>query len=366
MSKLAKEFGISDVGLAKACRRVKIPTPPVGHWAKVAHGKSVARPPLPESTETRVVLSPENHTRVTPAADVKAYPALKVVISTTTEDLAPVARATFAHLSKRKPTGSGFLICRGPTCFSCSVTSGMLNRTALILDGIERALPAVRAKVLRGEGDAELAIEVEGQPIVFSIAEKYTRTSFVPEKERNSAYPLSEFEYHAKGELKLTIDGYFEGRKSWSDGARARLEDKLDEVVAGIAGAAKAIKRREEEQQAQKKQWEEETRVRQAREEMQRKRLDYCNSFAEEAAAWQRHRHAMEYLNQLKLLLAAENTPLPDASAAWLAAAQQAVDDLDPMRKRVELLRSGYQPRSWEGLFGVKVIQDPVRSHLLR
>jgi len=31
LTKLAGEFGISDVGLAKACRRHKIPTPPVGH-----------------------------------------------------------------------------------------------------------------------------------------------------------------------------------------------------------------------------------------------------------------------------------------------------------------------------------------------
>ena len=44
---LAKEYGISDVGLKKICKRRDIPTPGLGYWAKVAHGKTVRRTPLP-------------------------------------------------------------------------------------------------------------------------------------------------------------------------------------------------------------------------------------------------------------------------------------------------------------------------------
>jgi hypothetical protein len=44
---LAKEYGISDVGLKKICKRRDIPTPGLGYWAKVAHGKTVRRIPLP-------------------------------------------------------------------------------------------------------------------------------------------------------------------------------------------------------------------------------------------------------------------------------------------------------------------------------
>lgn len=45
MSKLAKELKVSDVGLAKTCRRSDIPTPGLGYWAKVQHGKKVKRIP---------------------------------------------------------------------------------------------------------------------------------------------------------------------------------------------------------------------------------------------------------------------------------------------------------------------------------
>ncbi|QIN60314.1 hypothetical protein SBC1_02890 [Caballeronia sp. SBC1] len=44
---LAKTLLISDVGLAKACRRGDIPLPPRGYWAKLTAGKCVARPLLP-------------------------------------------------------------------------------------------------------------------------------------------------------------------------------------------------------------------------------------------------------------------------------------------------------------------------------
>jgi len=47
MTALAKSLAISDVGLAKACRRCDIPLPPRGYWAKLNAGKPVVRPTLP-------------------------------------------------------------------------------------------------------------------------------------------------------------------------------------------------------------------------------------------------------------------------------------------------------------------------------
>ncbi|SAL42262.1 hypothetical protein AWB74_01716 [Caballeronia arvi] len=47
ISTLAKSLVISDVGLAKACRRGDIPLPPRGYWAKLNAGQRVDRTPLP-------------------------------------------------------------------------------------------------------------------------------------------------------------------------------------------------------------------------------------------------------------------------------------------------------------------------------
>ena len=48
MWKLAPKYKVSDVALAKTCRKLKIPVPGRGYWAKLAAGKSLRRrPPLP-------------------------------------------------------------------------------------------------------------------------------------------------------------------------------------------------------------------------------------------------------------------------------------------------------------------------------
>ena len=42
---VAKKYGLSDVGLSKVCKKLNIPRPGVGYWAKKAAGKPVGKPP---------------------------------------------------------------------------------------------------------------------------------------------------------------------------------------------------------------------------------------------------------------------------------------------------------------------------------
>jgi hypothetical protein len=57
---VAVRYGVSDNGLRKRCKALNIPLPPLGYWAKVRAGKSVAdRPPLPPYDET--ILSYESY-----------------------------------------------------------------------------------------------------------------------------------------------------------------------------------------------------------------------------------------------------------------------------------------------------------------
>ena len=47
MQRLAKEFGISDVALAKHCKKLAVPVPGRGYWAKLAAGRRVKQAKLP-------------------------------------------------------------------------------------------------------------------------------------------------------------------------------------------------------------------------------------------------------------------------------------------------------------------------------
>jgi hypothetical protein len=53
--KLSRKYGVSDVRLGKVCRKLKIPHPARGYWAKRAVGHSFEQVPLPEFKDAPVV-----------------------------------------------------------------------------------------------------------------------------------------------------------------------------------------------------------------------------------------------------------------------------------------------------------------------
>jgi hypothetical protein len=56
MIQLAKAYGLSDVGLAKVCRKHNVPKPQRGFWAKLEHGHQPKKVPLPDPDDDEEVL----------------------------------------------------------------------------------------------------------------------------------------------------------------------------------------------------------------------------------------------------------------------------------------------------------------------
>lgn len=54
-SHLSKVLGYSDVGIAKICRKHKIPRPPRGYWAKKQAGQTPRQVPLPNPSNNSVI-----------------------------------------------------------------------------------------------------------------------------------------------------------------------------------------------------------------------------------------------------------------------------------------------------------------------
>ena len=53
--KVAAKYGISAVMLGKVCRKLQIPLPGRGYWAKKEFGKPLEKIPLPEAKDLPVV-----------------------------------------------------------------------------------------------------------------------------------------------------------------------------------------------------------------------------------------------------------------------------------------------------------------------
>ena len=48
VSKVAERYGVSNVAIAKACRKMLIPVPGRGYWNKVNSGQKLTKTPLPK------------------------------------------------------------------------------------------------------------------------------------------------------------------------------------------------------------------------------------------------------------------------------------------------------------------------------
>jgi hypothetical protein len=65
MTKLSKQFELSDVGLRKICVKHQIPLPPQGHWTRKQFGKEVPRSEVPnKEINPRIEINNEYKTRL--------------------------------------------------------------------------------------------------------------------------------------------------------------------------------------------------------------------------------------------------------------------------------------------------------------
>lgn len=119
MVQLAKEFGLSDVGLAKACKRHNIPRPDRGYWAKRAVGKAPKRPALPPrplgAQEIRFSIPPPVAERKTDPElaswiERENDPANKILVPDTVHRYHALVRATKDYRSGRGPADGALAI----------------------------------------------------------------------------------------------------------------------------------------------------------------------------------------------------------------------------------------------------------------
>jgi hypothetical protein len=105
--RVAEEFGISDVALAKLCRRRNVPRPPRGYWARIAAGYTPAPPPLPDPLPQHdwpVVF----RSRAEPPPPPEApSPSVRLAANPSTTALHPIAERLRKSLLLSKPSSCG-------------------------------------------------------------------------------------------------------------------------------------------------------------------------------------------------------------------------------------------------------------------
>ena len=177
VTQLAKQFGISDVGLAKICKKLNVPRPPIGYWAKVEHGKKVNRPALPplkagEPAEYAYQQVPKTRSTVDIGDKIKDIPQLTkvIVVPECLESPHPLVRHTRAALRRLKPDDYGMLSLRGENCMDLRIGPASVGRALIILDSILKEFKSQKFPVSTDTAEKIASrVEIAGEKIPFTL-----------------------------------------------------------------------------------------------------------------------------------------------------------------------------------------------------
>lgn len=351
MRALAQEFGVSDVALAKTCRKVKVPVPGRGYWARKVAGKPVRTVPLPtlrdSDRETPRTVEfwprPKPASPAGPIVDQTAFesrPENRVEVSDALRKPHHFVKSTLDALeSRERGLHDGYLGNWQVRHLDVEVTQPTLKRALRIIDAVVKAFEARGWEVSLGKGDDRNSyVTILGQRIPFGIREPRTQVPIPPAERGRFGSPYRE---QPSGRLALVLRESWGHsiKKSFTDSEARPLEGRLNDfMVAAVALAHERAEweRRRAESEARRR--EEEL----ARLEARRRReaeAARVRTLEEEAERWHRSRIIREYAAAVRAAAETKGAPTKSGElAAWLEWAEAHARSLDPVEHKVREL----------------------------
>lgn len=245
---VAKEFQMSDVGLAKICRRHNIPRPPRGHWRKKETGKKYQTsrfPPDRDGYESviRITIDENLHNRLKSASDYKNSIKQHVVeVDSTNEYKHPITLKTYYYLNKSKTSQNGILIHKTYPINHIHVSPRSLSRALRVLDAILLSLELNQFKVSWKSAHNEIEATKDEIAISFKIHEKIAVDEVdIPSriKPGNNQHTSDRprYNYNPTGKLIFYLDKFYCAsgiRALWTDSKYKNLEYYVPDIIANF------------------------------------------------------------------------------------------------------------------------------------
>lgn len=243
---LQNEFGISNVAINKRCKKLEIPRPPRGYWAKLKAGQNPEKVPLPKLPE------PLEFKQAKVAKSIKEVQA--------SDDLHPFAQALQTYLSKSKPESDKRVKTDRNNLPPVQVSKDLVARTVSIFNAVIVELQNHGIKIRKGGGvyspayfhrknmGIHLAIEEVTELLPFASCGRY----------RDNV--------QLTGRLKLTLGsgtGSYSRDKSlgsWEDKGQKLIEQHLPDIIKTACEYYVELDRKKEQEaievEKQKREWE--------------------------------------------------------------------------------------------------------------
>jgi hypothetical protein len=365
---IAKEWGISDIGLAKICKRHNIPRPGLGHWARKQHGYNPIQPPLPQMKEESIIeiqpvkkqnrlLDPEQAQEAAQKTACGKEKESQIIVPKTLIDPHPLVVKAEKSLRSAKPDDRGILRAYGPGVLSVVVGPNSIDRAMRILNTLIKVLEERDMKVKveniqtqesqyysygKSFVQGKTLVPVLGEWVEIGLEERANRKDHEltqKEKEEQRKYGRvsysPKYDFFPNGRLILRIKNVHSGhvRHTWSDTAGKRLENLLNSFIVGLTNAAVDIRatRLEREREA----LEREDRRRKAEEEEARRRHEEqrFKNLEEQAANWHRSLNIRRYVEAVRNMALWKFGSIDPGSKLdeWITWASRQANKLDPL-----------------------------------
>lgn len=353
MSKLAPEFGISDVALTKRCKRLGIPYPGLGYWARLAAGQKIKRPKLPPPPknlrpwELAITFKkqPEPALREEPRDEP---PPPDVIVRDALRSPHPAVERLRHELAQAQVNHNGLLRVSATraTGTALKIGSDSVKRTLRVLDALFNALEKRGHEVkLDGVGYdrvLELSVIVDGECVRMTVDETVGRRPHVPteaEIENNKRWGarIPKNDGYPSGQLTLQV----RPGRSWADSKVARLEDLLGRVVVDIELAPEAIRRARAEAAQRQAEWEAAERRRLRTQRLNWYQHELARAFERMVNDWRKAQDLQAFVVALEQRIG--TAKLDAMTERWLASVKRHARAVDPV-EHVERLASELEP----------------------
>jgi len=352
VAKIAPSYGISDVALAKICRKLHIPLPGRGYWAKRAHGHSVRRAPLPQLSNVPVITRRRiMENRMASTEEEKGPELIRIEqLEKLPPDFVPTRGADNQLIIKagkilRTARTDDRHILRAPwkeACLDIRVSKESLPRALRIMGNLIGFLEMERLTVTLDPAKSESTVVTAfGEQIQFGLIEKVRRFELPAAPPRSTqqgrtlTFADKPIDYLPTGELSVQVWSYCREphRKVWRDGKRGQVESLLPQCVAGFMRIGLALRRHTEE--IRREELEHQRRLDEFNELKQQIEAEEARVKQLEAAVnnWKRARLIREYVRAVETSATkcGEKTDSSSETGRWIQWATQQADRVDPI-----------------------------------
>lgn len=372
VQKVAQRYGVSDVAIAKTCRKMHIPVPGRGYWNKVQAGMKMKKLPLPKFEKCpqikRMYLSPKQETpeekeeeRLVPEAwalekqllQKELQPSMQIKFNPKTRLTNQYVLNTKKKLEdSRKSISESYDFGRCDSypdeAFAVNIGPDNIQRVLAILQTLCNALEKRGYSIgikPRKPGDNNYPrygySQREVKPIYAIILDTYIsfRISEVSHKapitEKDRKASSYQYKYIPSGKLCFEIinDPYrSHARNKWHDGKVTKIEDLLNDIIINMIRVVTATRENEARLKIQEEQRKVEEAKRKEKERLERLNKSRIENVVKETERMVRLNQMKEYIE----LISAEGKQrlgesYPDSDfSKWVEWAQQFLKENGP------------------------------------